>query len=127
MSTEPSVTYHISPQLEKLTVLSQLRRRRDFAENADVTRDPRWTCLFVFLSSFSYLLSISFLSFASHEMSTLKPTRDLVLKKIKAQLLEHDKSRPDDDHEEKEDWEVWGQRFVTIWVSFTSSLSSIDL
>jgi hypothetical protein len=29
MSTEPSVTYHISPQLEKLTVLSQPRRRRD--------------------------------------------------------------------------------------------------
>jgi hypothetical protein len=60
-------------------------------------------------------------------MSTLKPTRDLVLKKIKGQLLEHDKSRPDDDHDEKEDWESWGKRFVTIWVSLLSFLSPIDI
>jgi hypothetical protein len=59
-------------------------------------------------------------------MSTLKPTRDLVLKKIKGQLLEHEKCRPDDDHEEKEDWAVWGKRFVELWVSsfsFTSQFT----
>jgi hypothetical protein len=60
-------------------------------------------------------------------MSGVKASRDIVLRKIKGQLSEHEKCRPDDDHEEKEDWEIWGKRFVELWVSLFSFSSRLAL